>query len=158
MAGTRVYIREVPEKDGHMLNLELLNRVHEGILNGELKHDQNEYFCGTSACYAGWICRLVAEAKDPDLFNETLNESYSAMPAVDAVLGEVDYWDYAADAIGLTEEESVLIFHQKADVETQSKVIRMLNEGVRFTVLGFDLKEYKYESGDHDRLVKKCGL
>ena len=134
------------------LRLDKLNRVWDGIKSGELKHDQSSFFCGSSACVAGWLVAFEAIEIGFKL-NDYSNLSSLGYAACHAV--GTDFWAYAQTLVGLSQLEAILIFDVEAEIKIQQATIDALNAGERFGV-GKKIKDH--EAIDYQKCVSLAGL
>jgi len=135
------------------LRLDKLNLVWDGIKKGELKHDQTSFFCGTSACVAGWI--VASEAIEMGFKLGDSRCPFTLGYAVCRAVGVTDFWEYARELIGLSQLEAILIFSVDAEIKIQQDTIDALNSGNRF---GVDKKIKASESIDYQKCVSIAGL
>ena len=132
------------------LRLDKLNRVWDGIKSGELKHDQQNFFCRTKACFAGWL--TAYEAMDGGAKLEDYNDVEDFAYSIGESLCGRDYFAFARDAIGLSHLEAQLLFEMEATVEIQQLVVNSLNAGQRF-LAKTDPNETSYR-----RILEAAGL
>jgi len=96
-------------------NIENLESLLNRIWYGELDHNQTTYFCGTSACLAGWDYILSKETnKDPQYY-----------------LVEDNVWNFSRKNNNLTAGESVLFFDYAATKSLHKTALQFLKDGNR---------------------------
>lgn len=96
-------------------NVELLEKTMQHIKDHPEMHDQSLWVnsCGTTACFAGWAL----------MFNGLTAKEVSAREAADSVQGD------AADALGLTTQESDVLFHSLNTRENLERMVKALVNG-----------------------------
>jgi len=132
------------------LRLDKLNRVWDGIKSGELKHDQDFYFCGSSACVVGWLVAFEAVDRGLKLEDYSSVQALGYSDEVESFIDGEEYWYYARNLVGLSELEATLLFCSQATTDIQQAVIDALNAGSRF--------EMEKVDGSYSGCVRVAGL
>jgi len=141
------------------LRLDKLNRVWDGIKSGELKHEQRDFFCGSSACFIGWL--VVIEAMEAGLKIEDYSDVSEFGKSEDVeTFANRDYWNYAQTLVGLSDLEATLIFSAEASTDIQQATIDALNAGLRFDPDGssYDRSVIFCSRVDYLQAAKRSGL
>ena len=104
------------------VNIENLERLLEGIWSGELLHNQQQYFCGTACCLAGWDVALSHPYVDPeDRENLSQPDAFYAPN------------EWSRKNNNLTHAEAELLFQASATKDLHIAALRALKEGKRLT-------------------------
>jgi hypothetical protein len=103
-------------------NLNKLKALLRRIWNGELEHNQRNYYsCGTSACVCGWDYAI-------DMFDGNLIDAEK-----NVILDYEDNgpWTYSQAKYNLTTAEAYLLFNSKSTVPLQKLTLSALEKGKR---------------------------
>lgn len=111
------------------LNLAPLKNVLEDVWSKKLNHDQTLYFCGTSACIAGWIVALYSKLI-PYSVSQKLKKGELDFGSTELVMLD-DPWQLAQDFISLTDLEAQLLFLGGTTKAIQKVVLEKLEQGIR---------------------------
>jgi len=105
--------------------LDELEFVLTRVWDKRLSHNQKVFWCGSSACVAGWIYILDHEnLPDPSMFRAD---------RIRNVLGAV-IWEYATLKFNLSRDEANLLFNPLSTKLVQEKVLEALKAGRRLDV------------------------
>lgn len=114
-----------------MIDFKLLNKIMDGIESGTLKHVQDDFHCGTSHCFAGWVEIFDLRTYG---YSETFNcdgDWFDGDTFVSSSPLTRNTWDYACQRLGLTYSESTLLFANNSPLILQRAVVDLLNRGLR---------------------------
>lgn len=126
--------------------------ILEGVRDGELKHEQSTYHCGTGHCIAGWkeVLDFARQKSRKGFFTvpkkfinaEYVNEfdrstdigkelnSFVAEREENTLFSNYSY-GYAQKEWNLNNEEAVQLFHADARLKNQFSVLKKLESGKR---------------------------
>jgi hypothetical protein len=98
------------------VNIENIESLLNKIWNGELNHNQQEFFCGTSACLAGWDLALYLEESPSEL------EDKGYCP-----------WKWSKENNNLEKLEAFLLFSPESTKFLHKAVLQAFKKGKRLT-------------------------
>lgn len=138
-------LRPLPKK-----SIAALNRIVKGIESGKYLHKQSQWHCGSAHCIAGWHYVLAAERIARKLAKSTTYEfvqthNLSTVTFEDSRLLQkelareaksdsdvVTAGTYTVDTLGLSEQESLALFHGDNTLEDIKNVIQNFSQGLRY--------------------------
>jgi hypothetical protein len=109
------------------VNVENLEMLLQAIWNGDLEHDQENYFCGTACCLAGLDVVLNSPeqpqdpAERPQWYDHGLTRAYA------------DPFQWSQHNNNLNFSEALLLFHSKATKKLHILVLEALKAGRRLS-------------------------
>lgn len=106
------------------INTELLEKVMQYILDHPEEHDQSQWFCGTTACFAGHTA-LLSGYRLPHPLGQ--NEAIAVVVDKDGKRHYVD--DLAIELLGLTCDQGNLLFGASNNLEQLQLTVRGLING-----------------------------
>jgi len=111
------------------VNIENLQRLIDGVYSDELEHNQEQFFCNTACCIAGWDValhfglteseRLLAQSEDDTLSSSEANDAFD------------EPWAFSANNNNLTELEAVLIFDYFVTKDLHYAMLDFFKQGGR---------------------------
>lgn len=114
-------------------NTELLEQVMQHITDHPEKHSQEEWFCGTAACFAGWAC-LMSGWKQVEVDSVRVTRP-----------GVSSYADTVATAeLGLEEHEANRLFDGANTRDMLRLMVKDLVNGDKMRTIG----QYMDEAGE----------
>lgn len=118
-------------KDVKVDNLQFIfNLIDAGLI----EHNQEDFFCGTSCCIAGWDLALTY----PEKYYEALRLGLDGHQ-ISEYLGVNDTADWSKKNNNLTHSEAILLFDMDSTRMLQDATMRALALGKRFKSKPFDL-------------------
>jgi hypothetical protein len=117
--------------------VKLLQEILTRIEKGEIDHDQYQYHCETAHCIAGWV-EVYALTKMGCSTDFDVNGQYGSDTGLSPVVELYTHdrgdptWNFAAKYLGLSPNESILLFDSDATFAMQQEMVRLFSLGYRF--------------------------
>ena len=114
-----------------------IRKILEGCRDGELKHKQSEYHCGTAHCIAGWKAAFdyAKVNKDKSILTANFDREVERYDEIGRFMNakHSTYFEdiYAQKQWRLTDTEANALFEMRATFDEQFALLEKLENGLR---------------------------